>query len=69
MGLHEVAIGGIFISPLLVFALLALPLTKGVLMFINKLSLSSWIWHEMLFICALYVLIFCVLTIVVGLLL
>lgn len=66
MGLHEVAIGGVFISPLLVFALLALPITKGVMIFINKTPLPRWIWHEMLFICALYILIFCVLTLVVG---
>ncbi len=68
MGLHEVAIGGVFVSPLLIFALLALPLTKGLLILINKTPLSSLIWHEMLFICALYVLQFCVLTIVVGML-
>lgn len=66
MGLHEVAIGGIYISPLLVFAILALPITKGVLMLIQKTSLSQWIWHEMLFICALYLLIFCILTLIVG---
>lgn len=66
MGLHEVAIGGIYVSPLLVFAILALPITKGVLMLIQKTSLSHWIWHEMLFICALYLLIFCILTLVVG---
>jgi len=66
MGLHEIAIGGVFISPLLIFALIALPITKGVLVVIGKTSLANWIWHEMLFICALYVLIFCVLTLAVG---
>ncbi len=66
MGLHEVAIGGIYVSPLLVFAILALPITKGVLMLIQKTSLPQWIWHEMLFICALYLLIFCILTLIVG---
>lgn len=66
MGLHEIAIGGVFISPLLVFALVALPITKGVLVLINKTALPRWIWHEMLFICALYILIFCVLTLAVG---
>lgn len=66
MGLHEVAIGGIYVSPLLVFAILALPITKGVLMLIQKTALPQWIWHEMLFICALYLLIFCILTLIVG---
>lgn len=66
MGLHEVAIGGIYVSPLLVFAILALPITKGLLMLIQKTLLPQWIWHEMLFICALYLLIFCILTLIVG---
>lgn len=66
MGLHEVAIGGIYVSPLLVFAILALPITKGLLMLIQKTPLPQWIWHEMLFICALYLLIFCILTLIVG---
>lgn len=61
MGLHEIAIGGIFISPLLVYAILALPVTKGIMMLIHKTPLSRWIWHEMLFVCALYV---CVCTVV-----
>lgn len=66
MGLHEVAIGGIYISPLLFFALLALPITRGILILLRKMSFFQWVWHEMLFVCALYLLIFCMLTLLVG---
>lgn len=66
MGLHEIAIGGVYVSPLLIFGLLALPITKGVLVVFQKVGLTRWVWHEMLFICAVYLLVVTVLTLVVG---
>lgn len=66
MGLHEVAIGGVFISPLFLFALLSIPVTKGILIIIHKTSIFRWVWHEMLFIGALYVIIFTTITLFVG---
>lgn len=66
MGLHEIAIGGVYVSPLLIFGLLALPITKGVLVVFQKIGLARWVWHEMLFICAVYLLVVTVLTLMVG---
>ncbi|AZS50149.1 DUF1656 domain-containing protein [Entomomonas moraniae] len=66
MGLHEMAIGGVYVSPLLIFGLLALPITKGVLVIFHKLGLTRWVWHEMLFICAIYLLVFTFLTLIIG---
>lgn len=58
MEIHEISIGSVYLSPVLLYALLALPLTYGVRYMINRYKLSRFIWHEMLFIVALYVIIF-----------
>lgn len=61
MGLREWALGGVLLSPFLIYVLLALLLT-GLLRFILRLTpVGRWIWHEALFDCALFV---CVLTLV-----
>ena len=56
MGLREWSLGGVLLSPLLIYALAAL-LVTGVL------RLARWIWHEALFDTALYV---CVLSVLVA---
>lgn len=67
MGMHEIAIGGVYLSPLFIFGLIALPITKLIMSIIRRTNLSRWIWHEMLFICAMYLLVLCILTITIGL--
>ncbi len=65
MGLREITLGGVMVSPMLVFALLALPLTFLLRLGLQRTPLANWIWHESLFDCALYV---CVLAALVALL-
>ncbi|WP_194789377.1 DUF1656 domain-containing protein [Pseudomonas sp. UFMG81] len=65
MGLREWALGGVLLSPFLIYVLLALLLT-GLLRFaVQATPLGRWIWHEALFDVALFV---CVLYLVVRLL-
>ncbi|ATP46439.1 transporter [Pseudomonas putida] len=65
MGLREWALGGVLLSPFLIYVLLALVLT-GVLRFLVQATpLGRWIWHEALFDAALFV---CVLFLVVRVL-
>lgn len=64
MGLREWSLGGVLLSPFLLYALLAL-LVTGVLRFgLARIGLTRWIWHEALFDSALYV---CVLAALVAL--
>ncbi|AZL67390.1 MULTISPECIES: DUF1656 domain-containing protein [Pseudomonas] len=62
MGLREWALGGVLLSPFLIYVVLALLLT-GLLRFVVRATpLGRWIWHEALFDTALFV---CVLYLVV----
>ncbi|MFK8332482.1 DUF1656 domain-containing protein [Pseudomonas sp. BJa5] len=61
MGLREWALGGVLLSPFLIYVLLALVLTGALRLLLRLTPLGSWIWHEALFDCALFV---CVLTLV-----
>ena len=55
MGLREWALGGVLLSPFLIYVLLALVLT-GLLRFVVQATpLGRWIWHEALFDAALFV--------------
>lgn len=65
MGLREWALGGVLISPMLLYALLALLLTGVLRLALQRLGVARWIWHEALFDCALYV---CVLAALVAVL-
>lgn len=62
MEIHEISIASVYLSPLLLYALFALPITYGVRYMIHRYKLSRFIWHEMLFIVALYVIIFSIIT-------
>ncbi len=63
MGLREWALGGVLLSPFLLYALLAL-LCTGLLRFgLQRIGAARWIWHEALFDTALFV---CVLAAVVA---
>lgn len=61
MGLREWALGGVLLSPFLIYVLLALALTAAVRLLLRLTPLGRWIWHEALFDCALFI---CVLTLV-----
>jgi hypothetical protein len=61
MGLREWALGGVLLSPFLIYVLLALALTGAVRLLLRLTPLGRWIWHEALFDCALFI---CVLTLV-----
>ncbi len=66
MGLREWSLGGVLLSPFLIYVLLALLLT-GLLRFgLQWVGLARWIWHEALFDCALYVCVLAALTAVLG---
>ena len=57
MSLHESAWGGVHLSPLFVYALLALAATAPrCRVLIQKTPLRRWVWHEALFDCALFIL-------------
>ena len=63
MGLHEWSLGGVLLSPMAAYVVLALLLTGAVRWGLQRLGLSPWIWHEALFDAALYV---CVLAAVMA---
>ncbi len=62
MGLREWALGGVLLSPFLIYVLLAL-LCTGLLRFG---LLARWIWHEALFDTALFVCVLAALVAVTG---
>ncbi|WAF87282.1 DUF1656 domain-containing protein [Metapseudomonas otitidis] len=63
MGLREWSLGGVLLSPLLIYALAALLVTGVLRLALQRLGLARWIWHEALFDTALYV---CVLSVLVA---
>ena len=65
MGLREWEVGGVLLSPFLLYVLLALVLTGLLRLLVQATPLARWIWHEALFDAALFV---CVLFLVVRLL-
>ncbi len=66
MGLREWALGGVFVSPLLAYALLALLLTGLLRKALQRVGLTRWIWHEALFDSALYVCVLAGITAALG---
>ncbi|MDF5922110.1 DUF1656 domain-containing protein [Pseudomonas aeruginosa] len=56
MSLRESAWGGVYLSPLFVYALLALAATAALRVLIQKNAVASLVWHEALFDCALFIL-------------
>ncbi|MBJ9978499.1 DUF1656 domain-containing protein [Pseudomonas sp. S75] len=65
MGLREWALGGVLLSPFLIYVLIALAITAVLRFVIQVTPLGRWIWHEALFDAALFV---CVLSVLVHLL-
>lgn len=65
MGLHEWSIGGVLLSPFLIYVVLAFAVTGVLRLLLVRLGASRWIWHEALFDTALFV---CVLAGIVAVL-
>ncbi|MGC5701378.1 DUF1656 domain-containing protein [Pseudomonas sp. NFXW11] len=66
MGLREWSLGGVLLSPFLIYVLLALLVTGGLRWLLRISGLGRWIWHEALFDCALYVCVLSLITVVLG---
>jgi uncharacterized membrane protein YccC len=66
MGLREWSIGGVLLSPFLIYVVLALLVTGGLRLLLSLVPAGRWIWHEALFDCALYVCVLTVITRVLG---
>lgn len=57
MLLRELSIGGIFISPMLVFVLASLLLSAVLRTAIHKAGLTRWVWQEAWFDVSLFVIV------------
>ena len=55
MGLREWELGGVLLSPFLIYVLMALALTGVLRLVVHATPLGRWIWHEALFDTALFV--------------
>lgn len=56
MYLHEWSLGGVYVSPLLIYCLSALVPTALSLWLLQWSGLARYLWHDTLFACALFVL-------------
>lgn len=62
MDLVELPLGGVYISPMFLYALLALALTIVLRKLLQATPAGRWIWHEALFDCALFTLLLAAVT-------
>ncbi|MDF3932104.1 DUF1656 domain-containing protein [Pseudomonas citronellolis] len=62
MDLTELPLGGVYISPMFLYALLALGLTIALRKLLQLTPVGRWIWHEALFDCALFTLLLAAVT-------
>ncbi|MED5608781.1 MULTISPECIES: DUF1656 domain-containing protein [unclassified Pseudomonas] len=56
MNLVELPLGGVYVSPMFLYALVALALTIVLRKLLQATPAGRWIWHEALFDCALFTL-------------
>ena len=63
MAWHEWSVSGVYFSPYFLAVLIALAITAGLRLLLNRTAIGHWIWHEALFDTALFV---CVLGAVVA---
>jgi hypothetical protein len=66
MMMKEMDIGGIFITPILGWALFALLTTWGVTRLLARFGFYRWVWHRHLFDIGLYVILFAAMTFVIS---
>jgi len=62
MMMKEMDIAGVFITPVLGWALLALLLSWVLIRILARFGLHQWVWHRHLFELGLYVIVFAALT-------
>jgi hypothetical protein len=55
--MHEVDVYGLFVSPLLAFGVVALPVAFLIRRLLDRLGFYRWVWHRALFDTALYLLV------------
>lgn len=60
--MHEVDLGGLFFTPLIVSAVVALLLWLALRAGLTRAGAYRWVWHPALFDVALYVVLFAVVT-------
>ncbi len=65
MLLHEISIGGLLFSPLIMFILISMLLTLATRYLIHSLSLTGWIWRGAWFDVSLF---FCFLALSIAIL-
>jgi hypothetical protein len=58
--IHEIDVGGLFFAPLIVSAVLTLPLWLVLRAGLTRAGVYRWVWHPALFDVALYVVLFAV---------
>jgi len=52
--LSEIDIGGVFVAPIAVYAICAIPVTLLTRLLLQRIGLTRWFWHLSLFDVALY---------------
>ncbi|WP_354859725.1 DUF1656 domain-containing protein [Acetobacter fabarum] len=52
--LAEIDIGGVFVAPITVYAVCAIPMTLLIRFLLQRSGLAQWFWHLSLFDIALY---------------
>ena len=60
--LRELSIGGVFISPMLLFALVSLAISALLRTLMHKAGLTGWVWQEAWFDVSLFVIVLAVVT-------
>ncbi|SPJ34445.1 DUF1656 domain-containing protein [Kushneria phyllosphaerae] len=60
--LRELSIGGVFISPMLLFALVSLVISALLRTMMHKAGLTRWVWQEAWFDVSLFVIVLAVVT-------
>lgn len=66
MGLREWSVQGIFLSPFIIYLVLAFAVTGVMSLIIQFLGLNKFIWHEALFNFAVFICVLSLLTIGLG---
>ena len=66
MGLREWSVGGVLLSPFLIYVVLALLVTGALRLLLRLTPVSRWIWHEALFEGALYACVCATLILLMG---
>lgn len=64
--LKEMDLGGVFLTPVLGWAVLALAVTWALCRLLHRIGLYRWIWHRHLFDLGLYAMVFAAVTFIAS---